>query len=245
MQKILICVCSIIVLSAACCCGLPLLSGMDQSELPEDSINNLVTNEIKSPSTNQDVTPTQQVFRSTTPTLTNSATFTSPMNTEELKTPEITQALQESLLQGLDPEQILDTFSIKYDLDCLGWSMFWETWSDECLSLGSDDPSYGFTVHSRYEETVDYIEAGVIQFNDPRIDVILNYFREVVELPYSGSSPDEAMEWIESELITLSGTPGDIRETSINGITYKVYGNIGAIWLEIGEIEQFIVIPED
>lgn len=245
MHKVLICVCSIIVLSASCCCGLPLLSGMDQSELPEDNISHLATNEMESTFTNQDVISTQQVTHLKTPTLTNSATFTSPINTEELKTPEITPTLQESLLQGLDPKQILDEFSNKYDLDCLGWSMFWETWSDECLSLGSADPIYGFTVHSRFEGTVDYIEASVFQLDNPRIDVIFNYFREVVELPFSGSLPDEAMEWIESELITLSGTPGDIRETVINGITYKVYGSVGAIWLEIGEIEQFIKIPEE
>ena len=244
MHKVLISVCSIFILTATCCCGLTFLDGLDQVEPPDDSISDLATKELEVTSTKRVVTSTQKITSTDTPTLTNAINYPSPTLTEEIIPSEITQVSQESLLQGLDPVQILDKFSSKYDLDCLGWTVFWETWSDECITLGMDDPSYGFTVHSRYEETVDYIEVSVFQFDNPRIDVILNYFREVVELPYNGASPDEVMEWVESELVTLSGTPGDIRETVINGITYKVYGNVAGIWLEIGEIEQFIVIPE-
>jgi hypothetical protein len=150
------------------------------------------------------------------------------------------QELITSHLPGINPVDILTQFEKTYDLDCLGWEYFSDVWLDECISTGFKDPSYGFTVFSRNENTVDYIEASVFQIDDPNINIILSYFKEVLSLPYEGSNPDEILNWIESEIPSLNSTPGDIRQFSYSNVFYKLYGDIGFIWLEIGEIEQYL-----
>jgi hypothetical protein len=136
------------------------------------------------------------------------------------------QELITSHLPGINPVDILMQFEKAYNLDCLGWEYFSDVWLDECISTGFKDPSYGFTVFSRNEDTVDYIEASVLQIDNPNVNIILSYFEEVLSLPYEGSNPDEILNWIESEIPSLNSTPGDIRQLYYSNVSYKLYGDI-------------------
>lgn len=151
--------------------------------------------------------------------------------------------VESSHIPGLNPEEILEKFNEKYHLVCLGWSYGWNVWSDECITMGGVNPSYGFTVYSRNERTVDYIEASVIQLENPQVDIITLFFKDVLELPYAGSSPEMVLDWIKSEIPNMSGIPGDIRNLTYSGINYRLYGNVEGMWLELGEIEQYIEMP--
>jgi hypothetical protein len=187
--------------------------------------------------------PTKTVTPSPTLTSTSLYTLTVTSSPKIMPSPTTTNTSEPSHIPGLNPEEILDKFSSKYNLNCLGWSYFWNVWSDECITTGWTDPSYGFAVFSRNKNTVDYIEASVSQINNPTLIKITSYFEEVLELPYSGSSPEIVIKWINSEIPNMDGTPGDIRRFTHSGINYRLYGNIEFMWLEIGEIEQYIEAP--
>jgi hypothetical protein len=244
MPRIIL-ICSILLIASICCCGSTINEQADNhnKETPQ-----LITEEETEPTVTltktEENTPTVAITKTEeiipTITLTKTQENITPTVTETIPTDEENQEDIPSHIPGINPVDILDQFEKNYDLDCYGWEFFWDVWMDECISTGFKDPSYGFTVFSRNEGTVDYIEAGVIQLDYPNKDVIIAYFEEVLELPYEGSSKEEILNWIKSEIITLNGTPGDIREFVYSDITYKLYGNISAIWLEIGEIEKYL-----
>lgn len=228
--------CSILLIAVLCCCGSTIT----------DQMPNL-TEEATQLRTEEDFSPTMTVARTTeevSPTVTKtktktetSPTVTSPTVTITKTKDEENQELFTSHLPGINPSDILTQFENTYNLDCFGWEYFWDVWSNECITTGLKDPEYSFAVYSRNENTVDFIVASVFQL-DPSINIILSYFEDVLALPYEGSNTDEILNWIESEIASL--TPGDIRQFSYSNISYKLYGNIGFIFLEIGEIEQYL-----
>jgi len=226
-------ICSILLIAGICCCGSTVTEQV--TNLNEETTQLITEEEISLTVT---ITKTKEI--TPTVTLTKTKEEIAPTATLTISKEEENQEVISSHIPGINPADILDQFEKNYDLDCLGWKFFWDVWLDECISTGFEDPSYGFTVFSRNEDTVDYIEASVIQLDYPNEDVIISYFEDVLELPYEGSSKEEILNWIKSEIPTLNGTSGDIREFTYSNISYKLYGDIECIWLEIGEIEKYL-----
>lgn len=224
----------IIMLSVICCCGTLANDNLLDNSLDDQTIK---FDEVVITETEEDIIPTLGF----TPSQNDIPTIV--VATEELVEEDQDIETEPSHIPGLDPSETIAFFKEKYKLDCVGWSKYWDIWSDDCFSSGFNGPLYSFSIFSRKKDSVDFIEAGIIQEGTPRIDVIYNYFTDVLNLPYIGSSPEIIMDWIKTEMNTLIGTPHDIREFTHNDITYKLHGDLAYIWLEIGEIEQYIEIP--
>jgi hypothetical protein len=85
--------------------------------------------------------------------------------------------------------------------------------------------------------TVDFIEAAVIQLDNPSSSTAIDFLGFVATIPFidDSASQQEAKDWVGNTIPTLTGE-GDVRETTINGIRLVVYGLPTALTLEIGEL---------
>lgn len=223
-----------ILLLVFCCLGSTATEQVIQNHNEDDS---LTVEKTASIVPQEEITATLAITKTKTETPTHIVTTEVPENLMD------DSNFESSHLPGLDPHQIIKTFTEKYDLDCMGWIYFWEIWSDDCFSKDFSNPFYGLSIASRKKNSVDYLSVGILQEGYPRLDVIYNYFEDVLSLPYTGSSQVIIMNWIKSEINSLDATPGDIREITHNNIPYRLYGSHAFIWLEIGEIEEYIESP--
>jgi len=83
-------------------------------------------------------------------------------------------------------------------------------------------------------EFISLIRTRIIQYGTPDDSVAINYLGFIATLPYDGSNPQQAKEWVENALPTLTGD-GDVQETIIGGIRFSLYGNEQNISMKIGE----------
>lgn len=97
--------------------------------------------------------------------------------------------------------------------------------SSKSLLLEIWSTSFGF---------INLVRTRIIQYGTPEDNVAINYLGFIATLPYDGSNPQQAREWIEETLPTLTGD-GDVRETTIGGVRFSLYGNDQNISLKIGE----------
>ena len=77
----------------------------------------------------------------------------------------------------------------------------------------------------------------MVFFGEPDDDLALSYLGSIATMPYAGSNPKEAREWVEATLPTLTGQ-GDVREKSIGGVEFILYGMPIAMTLEIGVFDE-------
>lgn len=92
-------------------------------------------------------------------------------------------------------------------------------------------------VFSANDDVVYLIDANITQLGIPSDDISIQALRVIAGLPYSGSQPDLAYQWVAITVPKLSGEPGDLKETSFSGMRFRLYGTPNDRSLEIGEIQ--------
>jgi hypothetical protein len=83
---------------------------------------------------------------------------------------------------------------------------------------------------------VDFIEASILQYEEPASKIAIPILGLVAALPYDGATPEEAKSWVEKTIPILSDDPSDTQESLFGGVRYVLYGPQTAITLEIGEL---------
>jgi len=81
---------------------------------------------------------------------------------------------------------------------------------------------------------ISTIRTRIIQYGTWDDSVAINYLGFIATIPYDGSNPQQARNWVENTLPTLTGD-GDVREVTIGDIKFRLYGNDQNISLKIGE----------
>jgi hypothetical protein len=92
-------------------------------------------------------------------------------------------------------------------------------------------------VFTTKDNSVYLIDANISQLSNPSDDIAVKGLLTIAGLPYEGSQPDLAYQWIAITMPKLSGEPADIKETSLAGIRFRLYGTPSDRSLEIGEIQ--------
>jgi hypothetical protein len=82
---------------------------------------------------------------------------------------------------------------------------------------------------------VDLIESVILQFANPDTELAATFLGFMATMPYDGSVQQEARNWVETILPTLTGQ-GDVREKVFAGVNYRLYGIPTAITLEMGDL---------
>jgi hypothetical protein len=88
-------------------------------------------------------------------------------------------------------------------------------------------------ISGRTPSVVDFIEASIQQYENPKNEIAIEILGPVVGLPYDGAVPDEAKAWVESTVPALSG---GTQETTLGGVKYVLYGTLTKLTLEMGEL---------
>jgi hypothetical protein len=88
-------------------------------------------------------------------------------------------------------------------------------------------------ISGRAPGTVDFIEASILQYENPQNEVAIQILNLVAGLPYDGSTPDEAKAWVESTVPALGSST---QETTLGGVKYVLYGPPTKLTLEMGEL---------
>jgi len=81
--------------------------------------------------------------------------------------------------------------------------------------------------------SVTLVRTRIIQFSSPSVNVAINYLGFISTLPYDGSNPQKAKEWVEDTIPKISGD-GDVRETIIGNVKFQLYGSSSNYSLKIG-----------
>jgi hypothetical protein len=71
--------------------------------------------------------------------------------------------------------------------------------------------------------TVDQVRAIINQFGIPDDSIAYNLLGFMAALPYDGSNPQQAKEWVALTLPTIY-VAGDVREMEIGNVNFQLYG---------------------
>lgn len=91
---------------------------------------------------------------------------------------------------------------------------------------------------SRNLDTVDYINASVLQFGSPSNEVAKSLLGFVATIAFIGSEENQvqAKTWVEETLPKLTGQAGDVHSTTINGVSMELAGPNTGRFLRIGDL---------
>lgn len=95
-----------------------------------------------------------------------------------------------------------------------------------------DDPAYSLmvVVYGRGITSVDFITATILQYTSPPDPALsASFLGFVATMPYTGSAPQEARTWVESNVQN-----GSFTETDFSGVHYALRGTPSTATLEIG-----------
>ena len=88
-------------------------------------------------------------------------------------------------------------------------------------------------IYGRATGAVDFIEASIMQYENPDEETAIEILNLIASQPYDGATPEEASAWVESTVPDLnSGT----QETTFGGVKYVLSGPPNALMLEMGEL---------
>jgi hypothetical protein len=76
----------------------------------------------------------------------------------------------------------------------------------------------------------------VRQNGNPDNKVATELLSFVATLPYDGASPEDARQWVENTIPTLSAKPDDAQEAVFGGVKFVLSGPPTALTLEMGEL---------
>lgn len=82
--------------------------------------------------------------------------------------------------------------------------------------------------------TVDLVRASINQFGIPDDNISINFLALMATLPYDGSNPEQARDWVASNLPTIKSA-GDVIEMEIGDVKFQLYGIPSARSLKIGD----------
>lgn len=82
--------------------------------------------------------------------------------------------------------------------------------------------------------TVDLVRASINQFGVSDDSIAYNFLGFMATLPYDGSNPQQAMDWVATTLPTIY-VAGDVREMEIGNVNFQLYGIPSARSLKIGD----------
>jgi hypothetical protein len=91
-------------------------------------------------------------------------------------------------------------------------------------------------IWGRTLQSVDSIDVTIINptRNDDAAKLVLGY---IATLPYKNAEPAKARAWVENTLSTITGD-GDVKETTIGGVKFQLFGPPAARNLEIGSVGE-------
>jgi flagellar basal body-associated protein FliL len=91
-------------------------------------------------------------------------------------------------------------------------------------------------VWGRSLQSVDYIDATVIQYSDEDL-AAMGILGFIATMPYDNAQPRDAREWVATTMGTIT-EPGVVKETEFAGVPYRLYGLQTVRTLEMGSIEE-------
>ena len=106
---------------------------------------------------------------------------------------------------------------------------------DRTCTKDSVDNKLLVEIYGREAFAVDWIQSSVLQFANPDQEFAASFLGFVASMPYDGAVPEEARNWVETTLPSLTGK-GDVREKIFAGVKYRLYGIPTAFILEMGDL---------
>jgi hypothetical protein len=89
--------------------------------------------------------------------------------------------------------------------------------------------------YARTLQSVDYINAVVLQLGQPEDKVATPFLAFMATMPYDGAEPDKARAWVETTLPTIK-QDRDVRTATFGGVTHELFGGPTARNLQIGSL---------
>lgn len=105
-----------------------------------------------------------------------------------------------------------------------------------CLKGLPSTVLFQVVISGRESFIVDFIEIVVRQNGNPDNKVATELLSSVATLPYDGASPEDARQWVENTIPTLSAKPDDAQEAVFGGVKFVLSGPPTALTLEMGEL---------
>jgi hypothetical protein len=182
------------------------------------------------------VTPTQGANSIVVSTFT-AAPPDSPMPSESL-TSTIEPTLDSKVtgqLPGLSPVNV--TLSLEQqNFTCTQVKKGVAYYERTCLKGLPSTVLFQVVISGRESFIVDFIEIVVRQNGNPDNKVATELLSFVATLPYDGASPEDARQWVENTIPTLSAKPDDAQEAVFGGVKFVLSGPPTALTLEMGEL---------
>lgn len=182
------------------------------------------------------VTPTQGANSIVVSTFT-AAPPDSPMPSESL-TSTIEPTLDSKVtgqLPGLSPVNV--TLSLEQqNFTCTQVKKGVAYYERTCLKGLPSTVLFQVVISGRESFIVDFIEIVVRQNGNPDNKVATELLSFVASLPYDGASPEDARQWVENTIPTLSAKPDDAQEAVFGGVKFVLSGPPTALTLEMGEL---------
>lgn len=91
-------------------------------------------------------------------------------------------------------------------------------------------------ISGREPSVVDSIEASVLQYDKPDLEIAASILGLIAAMPYDGATPEDARSWVESTIPTLSDDPAEAQETMFGDVKFVLYGPPTKLTLEMGEL---------
>ena len=157
-------------------------------------------------------TPTQKPTRTHTPTLT---------------------ATRSPGLAGLSLDDVTNRLQQEKGFSCSdsGGNDTTHLWM--CEYQSGTDVWYHVDIYGTPDTPVFYLFAAVFQ-SQPSDSAAIEILSYLAALPYSGSNPQQARDWIASTLPTCK-TVDDKKKTNIGGLNFTLYGGPDGRYLEMGD----------
>lgn len=97
--------------------------------------------------------------------------------------------------------------------------------------------AYDVVMYARDVNSIDYVDANALQFTSPDDQFAIDFLGYIASIPYDNANPAKAQEWVKTTIPTLKGV-GDVHETTISGVRFRLFGIPTARTLEIGELKE-------
>lgn len=105
-----------------------------------------------------------------------------------------------------------------------------------CLKGLPSTVLFQVSIAGREPSSVDFVRTSIKQNGTPDTKVAAELLSFMATLPYQNAVPDDAKAWVESTISVLGTQATDAHETEFAGVKYKLYGPLGALILEMGEL---------
>ena len=103
--------------------------------------------------------------------------------------------------------------------------------------LVTDEYQFSVTSWGATAEAIDLIEAAAFYYGDldDYSDLTAVLFGQIAEVPYQGSTPDQARNWVEGTIVSVKDA-GVEALNAFGGVRYYVYALPSSQVLEIGRL---------